>query len=63
VALVHCNDQIITDEFHSTIFVTQITNSVEVYGLMPLLVLKQVILRLFVQMMASHMLLIYIADA
>jgi len=48
VALVHCNDQIITDELHSTIFVNQITSLVEVYESMPLSVLKQVILRLFV---------------
>jgi len=48
VALVHCNDQIITDELHSTIFVSQITASVEVYESMPLSFLKQVIIRLFV---------------
>jgi len=48
VGLVHCNGQIITDELHSTIFVSQITTSVEVYESMPLSVLKQVILRLFV---------------
>jgi len=48
VTLVHCNGQIIIDELHSTIFVSQITASVEVYESMPLSVLKQVILRLFV---------------
>jgi len=48
VALVHCNGQIITGELHSTIFVNQITASVEVYESMPLSILKQVILRLFV---------------
>jgi len=48
VALVHCNGQIITNELHSTIFFSQITTSVEVYESMPLSVLKQVILRLFV---------------
>jgi len=48
VALVHYNGQIITDELHSTIFVSQISASVEVYESMPLSVLKQVILRLFV---------------
>jgi len=48
MALVHCNDQIITDELQSTIFVRQISVSIEVYESMPLLVLKQVIIRLFV---------------
>jgi len=48
MALVHCNGQIITDELHSTIFVSQISASVEVYESMPLSVLEQVILRLFV---------------
>ncbi|KAK7348443.1 hypothetical protein VNO80_23001 [Phaseolus coccineus] len=48
MALVHCNDQIIIDEFHSTIFVSQLTASVEVYQSTPLSVLKNLILRLFV---------------
>jgi len=48
VALVHCNGQIITDELHSIIFISQISASVEVYESMPLSVLKQVILCLFV---------------
>ena len=48
MALVHCNGQIITDEVQSTIFIRQISVSIEVYESMPLSVLKQVIIRLFV---------------
>jgi len=48
MALVHCNGQIITDELHSTIFVSQSTASVEIYQSMPLSILKNFILHFFV---------------
>jgi len=60
MALVHCNGQILTDELDSTIFVNQITASVEVYESMPLSVLKQALYICLSQMMASHTLLVYV---